>query len=66
MPYLSKRKGRNNYYKGLSVLNALGFRNKGELQAFNKLFPEIKVEKFLCYSGIPDEYIERNNFKDFN
>ncbi len=66
MPYLSKRKGRNNYYKGLSVLNALGFRNKGELQAFNKLFPEIKVEKFLCYSGIPDEYIERNNFKDYN
>ncbi len=66
MPYLAKKIGRNKYYEGLSVLNALGFRNKGDLQAFDKLFPEIKVDKFLCYSGIPDDYIERINFRDYN
>lgn len=64
MPYLTKERGGKRYYEGLTVLNSLGFRNKADLQNFAELYPEINIDKFLCYSGIPDDYIEEVKLKN--
>jgi len=70
MPYLMKNKGVNKYSDNLKYLDFLGFRNKADLNSFELHFPNTTIDKFLCYSGVPDEYVkeiteERNN-KRFN
>lgn len=57
MPYLSKNKGANRYSEHLKYFDIIGFRSKSLMEEFNKIFPYFESNKFICYSGVPDEII---------
>lgn len=58
MAYLLKNEGNNKYSDSLKYLDIVGFRNKGDLKAFESSFPNTNISKFICYSGIPDEFVK--------
>lgn len=58
MPYLSINKGNNKYSEALEYLDVIGFRSISLLKNFNELFPHVSKKKFICYSGIPDSFIQ--------
>lgn len=59
MAYISKNNGKNRYFDGLKDLNVLGFRSKAIMERFEQLFPHFDAKKFICYSGVPDEFINK-------
>lgn len=59
MPYLLKNGGINRYSGSLKFIDVIGFRNKTDLQNFEFNFPNQNISKFICYSGVPDEFVKK-------
>lgn len=56
-PYLLRNKGKNKYYECLQDLDYIGFRSKSAMERFNIMLPQVKIKQFICYSGVPDSFV---------
>lgn len=52
---------RFNYTKYLSAIDKLGCRSKCQAEDLAQILPE-RESPFVCYSGIPDAYVENSTF----